>query len=268
MSDPTRDEATAANRAMWDASADYHRADAQWQALLDGFATPGFSVLDAVETEVLGRLDIRGKAVAQLCCNNGRELLSAKNLGAGRCVGFDQSARFIAQARELAAAGGLDVEFVATDVYAIDAGYDGGFDVVLVTIGAIGWMPDLPAFVAVAARLLRPGGHLFMHEQHPIVDMFDPTGPTPFEPTMPYFTDRPYVSRDPIVYHGQATRPVGESYWYTHTLAAIFQACLGNDLAIRDFQEFPHNISTPDWAVYEQRPARLPLSYALLAQKE
>lgn len=268
MSTPSRADAIAANRAAWDASADYHRDDPQWRALLEGFATPGFSVLDAVETAMFERLDVAGKAVAQLCCNNAREVLSVKNLGASRCVGFDQSANFIEQGRELAAAGGIDAELVVTDVYAIDASYDGGFDVVLVTIGAIGWMPDLPSFMTVAARLLRTGGHLFMHEQHPIVDMFDPHGSTPFEPTEPYFTDRPYVSDEPIVYHGQDIEPVGESYWYTHTLADIFRACLGNGLAIREFDEYPDNISTPDWAKYEQRPARLPLSYALLAQKE
>ena len=82
MSTPTRDEATAANRALWDASADYHRDDPQWRALLDGFATPGFSFLDAVETEMFERIGVAGKAVAQLCCNNGREILSVRNLGA------------------------------------------------------------------------------------------------------------------------------------------------------------------------------------------
>ncbi|MEQ9640590.1 MAG: class I SAM-dependent methyltransferase [Alphaproteobacteria bacterium] len=267
MTTPTREQATAANRAAWDASADYHRTDPQWRALLDGFATPGFSVLDAVETEMFGRLGVDGKAVAQLCCNNGREILSVKNLTAGRCVGFDQSEKFLQQARELATAGSIEAEFVATDVYAIDSAYDGAFDIVLVTIGAIGWMPDLAAFVAVAARLLRPGGHLFVHEQHPITDMFDPHSPTPFEPTEPYFTERPYVSDQPIVYHGQATEAVGESYWYTHTLADIFRACLSNGLAIRDFAEYPDNISSVDWAKYEQRAPRLPLSYALLAKK-
>jgi ubiquinone/menaquinone biosynthesis C-methylase UbiE len=267
MTPRQRDEATAANRAAWDASADYHRAGEPWRRLIDGFRRPGFSVLDAVERSALARIGVAGKAVAQLCCNNGRELLSVKNLGAGRCVGFDQSARFLAQAAELAAAGGLDVEFVHTDVYAIEASYDGCFDVALITIGVFGWMPDLPGFLAVVARLLRPGGVLFVHEQHPIVDMFDPRGTRPFEPSLPYFADAPYVSTEPIVYHGEQTTPVGASYWYTHTLSAIFRACLAASLQIRDFEEFPDNISSVDWAIYEQGPVRLPLSYTLTAEK-
>lgn len=264
---PSRETATAANRAAWDASATYHRDGPQWQGLLEGFRQPGFSVLDEVERAVLGRIGVAGKAVAQLACNNGRELLSVKNLGAGRCVGFDQSGEFLAQAAELAVAGGIEAEFIRTDVYAIDAGYDGSFDLMLVTIGALGWMPDLPAFFGVVARLLRPGGHLFVHEQHPIVDIFDPHGADPFAPVQPYFADAPYVSQDPIVYHGQATQPIGASYWYTHTLSAIFRACLGNGLQIRDFEEFPWNLSAVDWDKYEGHPARLPLSYALICER-
>lgn len=262
----TRDAATAANRAVWDASAKYHRDGAHWHALLDGFRRPDFSVLDAAERAVLDRVGIAGKAVAQLACNNGRELLSVRNLGAGRCVGFDQSREFLAQAAELAAAGNIEAEFVATDVYAIDPRYDGAFDLVLVTIGVLGWMPDLPAFFAVVARLLRPGGTLFVHEQHPIVELFDPHGPDPFAPTLPYFADAPYVGQDPIVYFGEQTQPAGPSYWYTHTLSAIFRACLGNGLQIRDFEEFPHNISAVDWDKYENHPAKLPLSYVLVCE--
>lgn len=264
---PSRGAATAANRAAWDASAKYHRDGARWTELRDGFRQPGFSVLDAVEREVLARVGVAAKAVAQLGCNNGRELLSVKNMGAGRCVGFDQSAAFLAQAAELAAAGNIDARFVRTDIYGIDAAHDGQFDLVLVTIGVFGWMPDLPGCLAVAARLLRPGGTLFVHEQHPFVDMFDPASATPFEPVEPYFRDSPYVSHQPIVYFGEPTAPAGPSYWYTHTLSAILRACLANGLAIRDVMEFPDNISTVAFDIYERHPARLPLSYTLLAEK-
>lgn len=49
-------------------------------------------------------------------CNNGRELLSIKNKGAGYCVGFDIAEGFIDQARQLAKAGDIDCEFVQSDV--------------------------------------------------------------------------------------------------------------------------------------------------------
>ena len=132
----------AANRAAWEASAPLHRRGASWQRLAEGFARPGFSCLDAVETEALTREGVAGKAVAQLCCNNARELLSVKSMGAGRCVGFDQADAFLEQGRELAEIAGLELELVSGDVYAVPARFDAAFEIVLVTIGVFGWLPD------------------------------------------------------------------------------------------------------------------------------
>ncbi len=159
---------TDANREAWDEAAALHRSQ-NMESLLAGFRTPGHSCLDEIETERLQALGAPGKDVAQLCCNNGRELLSVKNMGAGRCVGFDAAKGFIEQARELAAVGGIDCAFLCTDIYAIEGAYDAGFDLVTVTIGVLGWMPDLEGFLAVAARLLRPGGAMFIYELLPIL---------------------------------------------------------------------------------------------------
>ena len=164
---------TDANREAWEEAAALHRGQ-NMESLLAGFRRPGYSCLDEIETERLQALGVTGKDVAQLCCNNGRELLSAKNMGAGACVGFDAAKDFIEQARELAAVGGIDCSFLCTDIYAVPAAYDAGFDLVTVTIGVLGWMPDLDGFLAVVARLLRPGGALFIYEQHPILDMVEP----------------------------------------------------------------------------------------------
>ncbi|HKA55002.1 MAG TPA: class I SAM-dependent methyltransferase, partial [Candidatus Binatia bacterium] len=140
-----RSRYTAANRLAWNEAAPIHRRQ-RFARLLADFRRPGYGCLDAVETAKLREIGLAGKAVAQLCCNNGQELLSIKNLGAGRCVGFDISDDFIAQARELAAAGGIACEFVRTDVYDIPPDYHGAFDLVYITIGALCWMPDLAPF--------------------------------------------------------------------------------------------------------------------------
>jgi hypothetical protein len=91
----TPDGYTAANRAAWDEVAPVH-AQTQMEPLLASFRRPGYSVLDEIETGLLTGLGVETKAVAQLCCNNGRELISIKNMGAGRCVGFDIAGAFIA----------------------------------------------------------------------------------------------------------------------------------------------------------------------------
>ena len=76
----------------------------------------------------------RDKAVIQLGCNNGRELISVKKAGAGRCVGIDVSDKFIAQARQLASVGDAEVDFVRSSVYDIPHSFDGQFDLVYVCL--------------------------------------------------------------------------------------------------------------------------------------
>lgn len=259
------DDYVEANRRAWDAAAPHHRRHAQFDALLAGFAEPGFSCLDRVATAHLRSLGIAGKAVAQLCCNNGRELLSIKNLGAGRCVGFDQSAGFLAQARELAAAGGLDCDFVEGDVHALPADYDAAFDLVLVTIGVFGWMPDLEAFFRAAARLLKPGGRFFAYEEHPIMGMFEPNDPT--RPVHSYFKPEPFEEDDAMDYYGGAAYESPVHYWFVHPLSAVVTGCLGAGLMLEHLREYPHNISEGAKDVFENQPAQLPLSYTLVACK-
>lgn len=103
----TKDTIVAANRRSWNEAAGRHRAHAQYARLLQGFATPGFSVLDATLTQRLLGLGLPGKAVAQFCCNNARAPVG-ENLGAASVTGFDFAAAFLDQARELATAGGIE----------------------------------------------------------------------------------------------------------------------------------------------------------------
>lgn len=258
----------AANRDAWDQSAPLHREGAWWRELAEGFQTPGYSCLDATITGLLGDVGTTGKTVAQLGCNNARELLSVKNLGAGRCVGFDQSSAFLAQGRELAAIAGQTVELVESDIYAIAPEFDGRFDLVLVTIGVLNWMPDIVGFFEVAARLLAPDGALLVHDQHPIVNMFEPTAPDPFALRCSYFAKEPFAENQAVVYDGQPAGPVATHYWFVHTLADTLTAVLHAGLRIETFREYPDNISSIEFDVYESRPdIALPQSYALIARK-
>jgi len=259
---------TEANRRVWNQSAPVHRAADTFRALLDAFSTPGFSCLDEIETERLNAIGVAGKQVAQICCNNGRELLSIQNMGAARCVGFDQSSGFLAQGRELAAAASLDCEFVETSIYDISHDYDAAFDLVVITIGVFGWMPDLGGFFDVVERLLRPGGHLFVHEQHPITNMFEPGNPDPFALADSYFKAEPFADNELIVYQKDQGGAAAEtSYWFVHTLGDLITACLERDLALVHFAESPENISSEHFEVYANQTAQLPLSYTLTARK-
>lgn len=258
---------TEANRRAWNQAAPVHRGRARFQELLDGFSRPGYSCLRDVEVERLEALGVSGKDVAQICCNNGRELLSIKNLGAGRCVGFDQADGFIAQARELAESGKLDCEFVQTNAYDIPHEFDASFDVVVITIGVFGWMPDLSAFFDVIFRLLRPHGLLLVHEQHPITNMLEPGDSDPFSLAHSYFRTEPFVDEEVIVYEKEDAGRGEPSYWFVHTLADLITACLEHDMTLTHFAESPINISSEEFEIYAGREAQLPLSYMLTARR-
>ncbi len=92
----SREEIVAANRAGWNEAAPLH-AKQNLDDLLAAFKTTGYSCFDEIETRYLNKIGVAGRDVAQLCCNNGQELISVKNIGAARCVGFDLSDEFIAK---------------------------------------------------------------------------------------------------------------------------------------------------------------------------
>jgi SAM-dependent methyltransferase len=264
---PTNDEIVAANRQSWDEAAERHRSHDQYADLLAGFAGPRYSLLDATLTRCLENLGVKGKAVAQLCCNNARELLSVKTLGAAQLTGFDFSEAFLAQARELASVGKIEAEFVQTEIAKIPAGYNGRFDIALVTIGVLGWMPDLAEFFSTARRVLKPGGHLVVYEQHPLLNMYnDRDKRVPAYPDESYFRSEPYRAEGGLDYWANQNYEATACYWTFHKMSDVVMACLRAGFALEDFREFPHNVGT--YEHLENQPQQLPLSYLMVGRRE
>jgi SAM-dependent methyltransferase len=267
MPSPSPADVIAANRRAWDASAPLHRGDPSWERLKQHFARdPEFSWFDPPMEAALRAIGLGDRTVAHLCCNNGRETVSLMNLGAREAVGFDQSEAFLDQARELAEIARRACTFVAGDVHAIEARYDGAFDLVIITIGVLGWMPDLAGFMAVPARLLRAGGRVLIHEEHPVVNMFEPKAEPPLLVRHSYFRATPFVGEDAIVYGDGPAPRVGAHYWFAHPLGHVIEALIGSGLAIEALREFPDNISSTACEVLAAG-RMLPMSYLLQARK-
>jgi ubiquinone/menaquinone biosynthesis C-methylase UbiE len=258
---------TDANREAWDEAAPVH-AKVNQARLLEGFSKPGFNTLDDHCLDRLKEIGIQGKSIAQLCCNNGRELLSLKNLGAGHCVGFDASAAFISQARELAgAAGHEDVEFVTTDVYEIPPEKSGPYDIVMTTIGVFGWMPDLAGFFRVLERLTRAGGHLFIEETHPVLMMYEEgEGGAPSYIKYSYFKEEPWAGTSGLDYYEGSKYQSKPNYSFQHTLADIVMAAIEVGFNLRHFSELDFNISE-FCADLEHAKARPPMGMTMVWQK-
>lgn len=263
--DKTKEFSTS-NLAAWEEAASIHARHNQAR-LIEAFSKLGYSCLDDLEREHLEALEIASKDVAQICCNNGQELLSIKNMGAARCVGFDGAQSFIDQANELAQAAGLVVEFVCTDVYDIDERYHLSFDVVTITVGVLSWMPDLPRFFSIVSKLVKPGGVLFIYEQHPILEMIKPDdADAPIVWELSYFNKDPYVETDGLDYFGGEQYDAKPVASFLHTMAEIITAGIGNGLDVEHFEEFPHHISNTWWNV-EKSGVGLPMCYTLVFRK-
>lgn len=258
---------TDANREAWDEAAFVH-AELNQAALVEKFSRPGYVGLDEHCIARLREIGVAGKSVAQVCCNNGRDLLSVKNMGAARCVGFDASRPFLDQARELArAAGHEDVTFIAADVYDIPARHDDTYDIVMTTIGVVGWMPDLAAFFRVLAGLMKPGGHLLMEETHPVLMMYEPGADgAPSYLAHSYFKSEPWVETSGLDYFTGRHYDAKPSYAFPHTLAEIVMSAIDAGLALRHLAELGYDISG-FCADLEHATATPPMGMTLLWQK-
>lgn len=153
---------TEANRLAWNEVMPRHQkvSHGKWD---DSFSNPGYVVFKGAELDMLRSIEVIGKNIAHLCCNNGIELMSLKNMGANQCVGFDISDLAIKEANDRSEKFGINCQFVQTDVYEIPEHYYGIFDIVYLSIGCFGWLPDIKKFFSIVSLLLKSTGTLFIY---------------------------------------------------------------------------------------------------------
>lgn len=257
---------TAANKRAWEASAHLHERGEAWTGLLSAAGKPGFSVLDEELTALLGAIGIAGRRAVQVGCNNARELLSLAALGALPALGIDQSPAFLDQGRRLAEAAGLAPRLLEADVYDLPPDL-GRYDLVLITIGVLNWMPDLPAFFGIVAGLMAEGAVLVVYETHPFLEVFDPSAERPHEPAFSYFDRSPQAVTEAIAYDGRDHGAGETGYWFIHPLGDIVTACVGAGLGLVSLKEYPQSIREPEYDIYADRAAQLPMSYSLVARR-
>lgn len=262
------DQFTQANRAAWDRAAPYH-SKYTFEHLLEKFRERGFSLISPLKQQFFRHVGLQGKAVAQLACNNGRELICLKRLGARRCVGFDISDAFIEQARELDRAAGSACEFMAADAYAVPASFHAQFDIVYLSSGTLRWMPDLPQFFKAIGMLLAPGGRLVVLEMHPLLSTISTealeAGSISF--CRSYFARGPFQESQGLDYYGRERYDSPPAYWFHHPLGAVVNACNQAALALLALEELPYDLSGGAYGALERAQAGLPLSFSLVAQK-
>lgn len=220
----------SANRATWEERVGIHlKADAYDLTPL----REGRAVLHPIEEAEIG--EVAGLRIAHLQCHFGRDSLTLAQKGAD-VTGLDFSPTAISTATALADELGLAdrARFVEADLYDAPAALadHGPFDMVFVTWGAIGWLPDLDGWAAVIAALLRPGGTLYLAEGHPFAMVFATENGTDSEGRprwcVPYFDFGLWHDEAPVDYTGDFPKlTAGHEYWWDHRMGEVLTALAG-----------------------------------------
>jgi SAM-dependent methyltransferase len=266
------------NRASWDERVPAHAASPDY-AVSRFREDPAF--LSEVVTFDLPRLgDIAGLDGVHLQCHIGTDTVSLARLGA-QMTGLDFSAPALEQGRILAAAAGLDVDFVESDLYgAPEALGTARFDLVYTGIGALCWLPDVRRWAEVVASLLRPGGRLFIREGHPVLwSIADPRPDGLLVLEFPYFEQK-----EPLVWDEGGTYVQTDveftnntTHEWNHGLGEIVGAVLAAGLRLTALEEHDtvpwnalpgqmHDTGRGEFQLTD-RPERLPHTYTLQARK-
>ncbi|NKB70312.1 MAG: methyltransferase domain-containing protein [Candidatus Latescibacteria bacterium] len=206
----------------------------------------------------------------QLCCANGRSALSLLALGAQEAVGVDISQEMIALARELTVALEAPATWYCCDVLETPHELDSTADLVYTGGGAMNWVTDIDAWAAVIYRLLRPGGTLFLFENHPLNYVWDyeaadyTLAPGPDYCDGGFVVNRSYPATEIARYLDVEDRPViHDRVW---PLGHVINAVIKAGLVLRHFQEFADR-----WIPFENMSPevhrRLPHGYMLIADK-
>ena len=261
----SRKEYTDANRLAWDEVAARHAAHNN-AALFAAVKDPAFVSFEGDILHTLQRVDVSGKHVIQLGCNNGRETLSLRNLGAARSVGVDASAEFLAHGREMVRLAGAQgqVEFIEADLYELPDEFSGAFDMVLVTIGVISWMPELKPFFAVIRNLLKPGGQLVMEEMHPVLFMYEEDADSGTSAVQySYFSAEVWEETSGLDYYSHEAYESAPNYSFMHRLDEILMAGIESNLNLEYFVELNYDISN-FCSDLEKSPVRPPLGFVMV----
>ena len=226
------------------------------------------NLLDVEEKE-LGEL-LRGCHVIQLQCSHGLDAIGLLNAGAGSVVGIDISEEMIVQAKAKASAVGVkDVSFIRSDVLDAPEELNGTADLIYTGRGSLPWVLDLGMWAETIHRLLKPGGHVYIFEGHPLADLWDPSADKlQMRPGVSYFDD---IAREVEGFPtgvirrlaGERRPTMRERHWRP---GQVIDSLILQGLRLESFREHPTLFwdQFPRWP--EELGRRLPNSYSILAE--
>ena len=248
------DKVVQSNRAAWEKASTKHVHE--YDELLEEARSA--ASLFPREAELLQPLLDDRPVVVHFQSGHGLDDVALVKAGARQVVGVDYSSVAAGAAHRRAAELNLSCQYVVAEVPGVPV-KDGAADLVYTGKGALIWMRDIGAWAADAARVLRPGGHLFVYEAHPAVPLWSWDEDEPrIRPDRSYFAES----------HINDTFPANGAQEWQWNLGQIVTAVVAAGLRIEVLEEY----AEPFWRPADGTDAaawtgRLPNSYALLARR-
>ena len=241
------------NRTAWEAASEKYVRE--YQELLH--LARDQSSLDESELDVLGPLLLSSPAVVHLQSGNGLDDFDLVAAGARSVVGIDFSQVAVNAAQRRTWELEVPCHYVVAEAPGVPL-HDECADLVYTGKGALMWMQDLVAWATDAVRLLRPSGHLFIYEAHPMVPLW-----TWDEDQARIRPDRNYFGRS----HVNDTFPARGAVEWQWTLGEIVNAVISAGLDVLHVAEHAEPFWRPQGVAAAAWRGQLPNSFTLLAQR-
>jgi SAM-dependent methyltransferase len=273
MADPLFDAGrlarTEETRRAWDRTAGKYEPELERDVEVLRAGTLSF---EPGELELLRRVVRPGCRALHLQCSHGQDALSLWRLGAGEVIGLDLSSAMLALAREKAKRLAAPARFIEADVLAPPDTLTGWADIVYTGKGALPWVSDITRWSRVVARVLTPGGRLFLFEGHPLNWVWDAGGAAfILRPNHHYFDTEPWQDDDFPARGVESHTPAGEripiAWEHQWTLGAIVTAVADAGLILEHLEELPGHFWPEFPLIAPELLARLPHTFLLLARK-
>ncbi len=269
------DQATAQNLQSWQQRTPVHLRSELYRPNIEALRNGGWRLEPPTDTEVG---DVDGLRLLHLQCHIGLDTLSLARRGA-RVTGLDFSPAAIEAARAFAREFDIDARFLVADAQRADEALPAEqFDLVFASFGVFCWIPDLRRWIASAARLLAPGGALYLADAHPIMNVFDegPDKPHGLDIAYSYFRRDPLLFGPGPTYADDGTDAVmPRTVEYIHPLGEFVTAIAEAGLRIEYLHEFPQAFTRHVEAMVEGPPGvwdfppplqgKLPMVFSLRA---
>ena len=221
----------------------------------------------------LTRLLSSGGDVLHVQCAGGTDTLSLLLVGASSVTGTDISPNMLAVAEEKAARLNLDAEWVLADTAHLPKSLHNRFELVYTGRGALNWMMDINVWAKNVCACVRPGGHLFVFEGHPLDWIWDERCETlQIHPDYGGYFDANISSEAewPTSYIDADAQPAGgwstkhERQW---TLGDVVTAVAKQGMIIEVLSEHPEYYWTAHPHLTGLARTHLPHTYVLIARK-